>query len=360
MATSYSRRTFIKKSGLTTLSVVALGGTTWGCTSPQSPEAPMLTIGAGEHTYAVNHGWAQVPTGKAFGYTHGIVEDQAGRLYIANQSDDAIMVFEPDGAFVTSWGAAYKAGAHGLTISEEGGEEFLYLANTDLAEVVKTRLDGTEVWRRGTSDLPGYREGQKYSPTETTVGPNGHVYVADGYGQSFVHVYTTAGEYVQTFGGLGDADGSLNGPHGITLDTRGSEPVVQIADRNNIRIVNYDLDGTFIGEVIAPDALRFPCTTVHRGDLLYIPDLFSRISIFDANYDKVIDLGDYVNGQVLDGWDDFGDTYPEMEGYPNLAPEKRTPGKFIAPHGMWVDQEENIYIVEWISDGRVTKLTKQG
>ena len=44
--------------------------------------------------------------------------------------------------------------------------------------------------------------------------------------------------------------------------------------------------------------------------------------------------------------------------YPNLPPEQRIPGKFISPHAACWDAEGNIYVVEWISDRRVTKLRR--
>ena len=32
------------------------------------------------------------------------------------------------------------------------------------------------------------------------------------------------------------------------------------------------------------------------------------------------------------------------------------PGKFVAPHGACFDHEGNIFVVEWVEVGRVTKL----
>lgn len=354
----FPRRSFLKKTG-TLAAGVSLGALS--VNAAPAAEPPPVIIGEGAFRYEVDHHWPRLPSGKQFGYTHGVVEDQAGRLYVANQSPDAIMVFEADGTFVTSWGVAYAEGAHGLNITEEDGREVLYLANTGLAEVVKTTLDGEVLWTAKTPPRPDLYEGEEktYSPTETAIGPNGKVYVADGYGQSWIHVYTTAGEYETSFGGPGDATHHLNVPHGINVDPRGPEPVLQVADRGNVRIVNFSLDGDFIEEVVSPDALRYPCATVHDVEgIMYVPDLFARLSIFDENNRKVLDLGDYVEGQTLTSWDDFGTTYPELEGYPNIPHKKRLVGKFSSPHDLWVDGAGNIYVVEWIEDGRVTKLKR--
>ena len=40
------------------------------------------------------------------------------------------------------------------------------------------------------------------------------------------------------------------------------------------------------------------------------------------------------------------------------AREAFTPGKFVAPHGACFDHAGNIFVVEWVEVGRVTKLRK--
>lgn len=323
------------------------------------PDA-LPVLGHGDFRYTMNHAWAKLPTGKRFGYTHGIVEDKAGRFYIANQSRDAIVVVDAQGNYLSSWGQAYAKGAHGLHIAEEGGTEYLYLANTALGQVVKTTLDGDVVWQAGRPYLAGvYTTDRAYSPTESVVGPNGKLYVADGYGQSWIHIYEAKdGKYLDSFGGRGTEPHNLRQPHGISIDTRDGTPRLQVSDRGNIRIVNFTLEGRYLGEVVTKTDLRYPCTTVHRGDFMYVPDLYARVSIFDKSNRKVADLGDYLDGMTFTSEDQFGTTFPDLKGYPNIPHSKRRAGKFISPHSLWVDRVGNIYVVEWIDDGRVTKLTK--
>ena len=318
-----------------------------------------MIIGSGSHQYEVDHNWAKLPEGKTFGYTHGVVEDKDGRIIISNQSKDAIAIFDADGNFIKSWGESYEGGAHGLTIHAEGDVEYLYLANTGQGEVVKTTLDGEVVFTISTPDLPEiYGEDKPFSPTETAIGPDGSIYVADGYGQSFVHRYDKEGKYVSSFGGKGSADGELDSPHGITIDSRGETPVIQISNRANIRIDNFTLDGKFIETVIKSPDVRFPCTSVVFKDEVYIPDLFARVSVFDKDNKLITHLGDYVEGAELTSWDDFGNKYEDLTGYPNIPHDKRQDGKFSSPHGLLVDRQSNIFVAEWIDDGRVTKLTR--
>jgi hypothetical protein len=325
----------------------------------RDPEA-LPVLGHGDFRYTMDHAWAKLPRSMRFGYTHGIVEDKAGRFYIANQSRNAIVVVDAQGNYLSSWGQAYATGAHGLRIAEEAGTEYLYLANTSLGQVVKTTLDGDVVWQAGRPYLAGvYTPDRGYSPTESVVGPNGKLYVADGYGQSWVHIYDAKdGKYLDSFGGRGTEPHHLRQPHGISIDTRDGTPRLQVSDRGNIRIVNFTLEGRYLGEVVTKTDLRFPCTTVHRGDFMYVPDLYARVSIFDKANRKVADLGDYLDGMTFTSEAQFGTTFPDLKGYPNIPQDKRKAGRFISPHSLWVDRVGNIYVVEWIDDGRVTKLTK--
>jgi sugar lactone lactonase YvrE len=80
-------------------------------------------------------------------------------------------------------------------------------------------------------------------PRTLAAAPNGDLYVADGYGSSYVNQYDKNGKYIRTFGGPGAGAGQLLQPHGICVDTRGTEPVVTVADRRNNRLQTFTLDG---------------------------------------------------------------------------------------------------------------------
>jgi hypothetical protein len=43
------------------------------------------------------------------------------------------------------------------------------------------------------------------------------------------------------------------------------------------------------------------------------------------------------------------------ESFPDVPREKRVEGEFIAPHDAIWDRDGNIYVVEWVPDGRVSK-----
>ena len=323
-----------------------------------SDKNPSLTSTSSVPRYSADHEWAKLPKQIRPGYTHGVVEDSKGRIYISNMSQHDILIFNAEGEYISSWGEAYASGAHGLMLHREESGEFLYLSNSNLEEVVKTTLEGDVIWRIGTPPVPWiYSEEKRFMPTETAVAPDGSVYVTDGYGQHYVHQFDPNGGYLKSFGGSGSEPGKLQEPHGICVDTRCLPATLLVANRANRRIDRFSLDGFLIETIIGLEQLRYPCTAVISGDQLYVPDLFGRLSIFDRENRLVTHLGDYLDGRDWNkSWGSFHELDSGLQDYPNIAPKHRHSGKFSSPHGLCVDHAGNLFVVEWISDGRITKL----
>jgi hypothetical protein len=303
-----------------------------------------MTVGSGSHRYEIVEGWGTLPRGMAYGYTHGVVVDSRDRVYIHNQSKDAVIVFDREGNFLTSWGREFEKGAHGMFLNRENGSEYLYFADYERHVIVKTTLGGDVLWTIGTPKLPDvYKTEDQYKPTDVAVAPNGDFYVCDGYGQSWVHQYDRNAEWIRSWGGVGSEPGKMKCPHGVWIDTRGPEPVLLVADRSNIRIQIFSLDGKHQGFVT--EELRHPCCFYQFDDELYIPDLWGRVTIFDKNNKLITHLGDFP-----DVW--------KRPGWPNIPHSDRHLGKFVSPHAVCVDSRRDLYVVEWVSDGRVTKLKR--
>ncbi len=245
-----------------------------------------------------------------------------------------------------------RAGAHGMQLRKEGNQEFLYLATTSQHKVVKTTLEGEQVFvldypqdAKNSHGKLCYEKEERYNPTNIAFAPNGDFYVADGYGLSYIHRYNIQGEYISTFGGMGAANGRLNQPHGIWCDTRGPEPLILVADRKNERLQWFDLTGNHVKTLTPPDQdFRLPCHFDQRDGDLLIPGLAGRVTIINRDNNIVAILGDNDN--------------PKQRAQNNIPAEERKPGVFVSPHGCTWDRAGNIYITEWLTDGRVTKLRK--
>ena len=311
-------------------------------------EARNPVLGRGEHQYECLHDWGELPSRIKYGNTHGVAEDAQGRLYIkhtvgaGSESADAVVVFDADGKFIRSWGKEFRGGAHGLHIHQEGGQEFFYLCDTGRRLVVKTTLDGEIVWTRGCplEETGHYRDPKEYVPTNVAIAPNGEVFVADGYGRNYIHVYGTDGQFRRTFGGTGKSPGRTSCPHGLMVDTRGPEPTLVVADRSNRRLQYFTLQGEHIQFVT--DELRAPCHFHQRGQMLVIPDLESRVTLFDRDNRLIVHLGDGTH----------------YNGVRDKSRSHFKPGQFVAPHSAIFDHAGNIFVVEWVEVGRVTKLRK--
>lgn len=312
-------------------------------------------LGSGDHMYEVTHDWGQLPAQIQYGNTHGVCEDSQGNIYIhhtvgANsESADSMVVFDGAGRFVKSWGSQFKGGAHGLTIRREGTDEFLYLCDIQRGSVTKTTLAGETVFTLGYPNeaepyaKPG-PDGKplKYSPTNLAIAPNGDIYVGDGYGSSYINQYSSAGHYIRTFGGPGKDAGQLLCPHGVMVDTRGATPLLVVADRSNKRIQRFTLAGEHVDFLYGTNA---PCNfNVSKNGDVVVPDLFARVTIMNRNNEIISDLGD--------------DSTSDYMATRKLSRDHFTPGKFVCPHGACFDHAQNIYVVEWVEVGRVSKLQK--
>jgi len=288
--------------------------------------------------------WLQLPEGLSLGNTHGcMVVSEAGEIYVNTDSENAIIVLRPDGTLVKKWGKELAGGLHGMTIVKEGDEEFLYLSHLVRHEVLKTTLDGEVLWTMGYPASSGhYENAGQYKPTGVAVGPDGSIYVADGYGQNWVHQFDKERNYVRSFGGRGGEPGQFQTCHGIWLDTRAEEPVLIVSDRENHRLQTFDLEGKALG-VFTP-GLRRPCSVYEHDGMLAVADLAGRVSLLDEDNKLIAHLCDNpdpakraVNGVPRDQWAE---------------------GEFIAPHSVCFDKDGNLYVMDWNALGRITKLRR--
>jgi hypothetical protein len=126
------------------------------------------------------------------------------------------------------------------------------------------------------------------------------------------------------------------------MDTRTSNPILVVADRRNHRLQRFTLDGKHIDFV---PGFRLPCHFYeYRGDVV-VPDLNGRVTLLDKNNQVIEQLGDSHEGD---------NQFPLR----TQTRDQFVPGEFICPHGACYDHEGNIFVVEWVEVGRVTKLRR--
>lgn len=352
-------RNAIRRRGF--LAAVGMAPAVFGAGEKSGSRRPV--IGSGIHAYEVWHDWGDLPAGLRYGNTHGVCQDTQGCIYVthtvhaSSQSSDTLVVFDEKGKFVRSWGSEFKGGAHGLHIQKEGRDEFLYFVDTgkgrsnaidtDHTWMVKMTLLGEEVLRIGyPKESPNYKldagkPSTKFSPTNVAIAPNGDIYVADGYGSYYINRYNAKGIFLSSFGGPGKEAGQLLNPHGLILDSRGPEPVLLVADRHNNRLQTFSLAGEHVS---FSGGVNLPCHFHERNGVMVVPDLAARVTLIDRQNRVLAHLGEDLSGS-----------------WQQLRTQSRDhfiPGKFVCPHSACFDHEGNIFVVEWVEVGRVTKLRK--
>jgi hypothetical protein len=342
--TNPSRRTFLKATGAAALGAPAIAS------AADKSGTKNVIVGEGDYRYEAIHGWGELPDHIKWGETHGVTIDAEGLIYIKHRSTapapaDAIVVFDPAGKYVRSFGKEYHGGGHGIDIRIEDGEEFLYLSDIKNGIVAKTSLTGEPVWRKGRPKEPGVYDdpAAKYSPTNVAFSPDGGFYIADGYGSNYIHQYDKDAEWIRTWGGTGDEPGKYKTPHGLWLDDRPagsrrwSSPIAPTPGSSTRRSTASRSDGH---RRQLPGPLRHPRgraplpRPARPRDALRQGQQGHHAPRYDPEWTKLVLEGFKMRGQ----------------------PRRWEAGRFIHPHDACFDEDGNIFVVEWVATGRVTKL----
>ena len=290
----------------------------------------MALLGSGACQFQVEQNWAQLPDGVTLGDGAGVGVDSHDRVYVFARSPQPLMVFERDGAFVTSWGADLFRHPHGVHVTVD---DLLFLTDDGDHTVRKCTLDGEVLLELGDVNEPTpFMSGLPFRRcTHTALAPNGDIWVTDGYGNARVHRYSPDGRLLRSFGQPGAGPGEFNLPHAIVVDADG---VLHVADRENHRVQLFDDDGRFITEwrnLHRPGALVplpgpeggwligeiGPVMRFNRG----APNLGPRITVLDADGRLVTRLSASPSAGI-------------------------GPGQFLSPHGLAIDSHGDVYVAQ--------------
>lgn len=298
--------------------------------------------------------WEQRPSGFEHPDVADVSLDSADNVYLLTRRPARVVVYAADGTFLRSFGdGVITDKPHGITVASDGS---VYVVDGRAHAVFvfgsDGRLNGTigspgqpsqtgmdwslaaQSWadfRKATNAMFG---GAPFNyPTKLAIAPNGELFVTDGYGNARVHRFAADGTFRASWGEPGSGPGQFRLPHGlcITPDER-----VLVADRENDRIQVFSLDGDFLAqwnEIRRPTAVSFD-----RDGFIYVAQIASPVGHESWVYGRttepipaaviVLDSAGRVEFRIGD------------HGNPCAA------GNFLAPHGLAVDSEANLYVAE--------------
>lgn len=111
-------------------------------------------------TYQLNTKWGELnPANTPVNDCHEMIQDSKGRiLLLTNETKNNIIVYNKSGRLIDTWGTEFP-GAHGLTVQQNGKEDFLFITDTNKHQVYKTTLDGKFLLTiDAPADLPAYQK----------------------------------------------------------------------------------------------------------------------------------------------------------------------------------------------------------
>lgn len=272
-------------------------------------------IGTGDFRYEYQPGWAQGPDSAALQDPSGVAVDSTDRVYVYQRLGPPVLVFDRDGHFLEGWERrdGVPLDAHHIHI---GPDDTVYLTDRDAHQVLIYDSGGNLQRSLGTRRR-AVMQAPFNHPADVCVAPSGELYVADGYGNSSVHRFSAAGDYIDSFGSPGSGPGQFRVPHSVSVSQDGR---VYVADRENNRVQVFTPEGEFLAEWT-----DFKCPMgvhIDANQVVYVTDQIPRVSIY-----------------TLDG---------------ELLSRGRT---FEGAHQVYTDSEGSIYGLD-TANQRVQKLLK--
>ena len=184
--------------------------------------------------------------------------------------------------------SSFRAPAYGLSfahtvrvdpeqnvwVTDEGSNMIIKVDPTGLVSMVLGRKPESIDWfeeyiEHGVTEPVGERpragRGTYNRPTDVAWGPDGSIFIADGYNNSRVVKLARDGTWVKEFGTYGSGDGQMNTVHGIAA----GYGHVYVADRGNRRIQVFDYDLNFeryITNIGAPWTVQVTENYIYSGD----------------------------------------------------------------------------------------------
>ena len=181
-------------------------------------------------------------------------------------SKHPLTIWSADGLLVSSWGeGTFSANPHGIYIDRD---DHVWTVDRDYHIVTEHSPGGDVLRTLGNRLLPSPTAiGEPFNmPSGVAMGPNGDIFVSDGYGGHRMHRFTPDGSLTLSWGGPGSGPGEFVLLHNTEVDSRGR---VYVCDRMNGRVQLFDACGGFLEQWTG---FEEPCEVYIRDDVVYVAE----------------------------------------------------------------------------------------
>jgi DNA-binding beta-propeller fold protein YncE len=284
--------------------------------------APHLTAAAEPIDFKADAAFVKLPDSITLGACSGVAINSRGDIYLFHRGKQPIICLDASGKFIRSWGDDVIGSAHALRIDSKDN---VWVTDIGNHQVLKFSSTGKLLLALGKAGSPGDGIDQFNKPTDVAFGPDGELYVTDGYGNFRVMKFTPNGGFLAQWGEAGDGPGQFNLPHTVVMDGQGR---IVVGDRENDRVQVFESSGKLVE--VWPGFAPFGLAYDKQGHLFAA----------DGRANKILQLDD--KGKVVRSW----------------GQEGNQPGEFQLPHMLAADAVGNLYVGE-IKGERFQKLIRK-
>ena len=209
----------------------------------------------------------RLPPDLYFGEATGVAVNSKGHVFVFSRGNSTgpayaasaaqLLEFGPDGKFIREIGKNLYAWSFGHAVRVDKDDN-IWAIDKGSDMVIRFNPEGrvTMVFGRKqeASDettgplkhpvppLPA-EDGRFRQVTDVAFGPEGDIFISDGYINSRIAKADKDGNWIKSWGNRGTNPGEFNTPHNIAADAKGN---VYVADRGNRRIQVFDSEGKFL------------------------------------------------------------------------------------------------------------------
>src|SRR4051812_30979985 len=98
----------------------------------------MNEVGSGKFTYELIQDYQKLPAGMPMGPVSAMATDAQDRLYTFQRANPAVVIFDRDGTYLSSWGLGAFKNPHGFVIQDD----IVYITDRDDSIAMTLTLDG--------------------------------------------------------------------------------------------------------------------------------------------------------------------------------------------------------------------------